>query len=915
MVGDTTDKIEGIKGFGPSAWAQVDARFGDAGLTLLDNMCREHRLIELEADSMKDKLVKRIFDNRASMQESYKLASLHPSWVNTLVNPLQWEPGFAHGRPTDMRLAQWAATKTLVTTKNWAQFTAKALSQINNSEYVALDIETSTPAESDDWLQRMENPDGVDVMGSELSGMSLTFGKNNQHTVYISVDHVQTDNVKSEDLRDFVAQITVPLVIHNTMFEGPVLFNAWGEAWKDNGYRGMLKNWYDTKFEMSYVDENNSLGLKALSKRWFDYDQVDYKTVTTVTVAEGGECAGRLIKTVDGIDYYSLKMNELTARHVFDYACDDTMTTAGLHNFAHLFMNLEGTWDVYRQVELEASYQHAMSFVNGFKLDLRKLRELKESDTAEMVECEKTLNEFLISKGWSGTVCPVYSIMDAPAIKEAYEIIVGEKLDTMVRTPSKLIDMIAARNAMLGEVFKDVDEVNKLVASRFDNSPDFNAGSPKQMQELFYSVMGLPVRVFNKPTEKMRAEGKREGTPKTDNLAIMYALREDDLDPMISSVLEALRVIKMVKTRIGLFYDPYPDFVHWKTGRVHSSHQQCATNTRRASSAKPNMQQMSKNQKIEGFSPRVREIMVPHHSNAVIVSFDFKSQEIVLMAAWSGDPGLVELFASDNPKDMHCITGVGIYNAMYGQQMTYDEFNAIKDDKAHPEYGHVKACRALGKAVNFGSQYRIAAKKLSSMLFVTETEAQLMLDAKADAFPIAERWSLDEMAAAKETGIVKTMLGAVRHLGPALMSDDFAVSGKAERQAISYRIQGSAAEQTKLAEGRMWAAGLEMRFDAQIIGPIHDEVVVSVAIADLPKFLPQMHECMVAPYGSIPWKIGSSISIGANFGEQYEVGEEPAGPGLCKNFLKFMESLKENNPRFFSLNEATLKTVAEKLAA
>jgi len=210
----------------------------------------------------------------------------------------------------------------------------------------------------------------------------------------------------------------------------------------------------------------------------------------------------------------------------------------------------------------------------------------------------------------------------------------------------------------------------------------------------------------------------------------------------------------------------------------------------------------------------------------------------------------------------------------------------ILKDPEGSQYARAKACRALGKAVNFGSQYRIAAKKLSSMLFVTESEAQLMLDAKADAFPVAEEWSQAEMRRAKHEGVVETMLGARRHLGYALNSSDPIISGKAERQAISYRIQGSAAEQTKLAEGRMWDQRLVQKFDCEFIAPVHDECVFSVAVDDVFEFLPAAHAYMVAKYANMDLPVKSSISIGRDFGGQKEIGNYPTREAITKGLLE-----------------------------
>jgi DNA polymerase I-like protein with 3'-5' exonuclease and polymerase domains len=97
--------------------------------------------------------------------------------------------------------------------------------------------------------------------------------------------------------------------------------------------------------------------------------------------------------------------------------------------------------------------------------------------------------------------------------------------------------------------------------------------------------------------------------------------------------------------------------------------------------------------------------------------------------------------------------------------------------------------------------------------------------------------------------------------------------GRAERQAVNFKIQGSSAEQTKLAMTRFWKSDLVFKYDARFIAPIHDEVVFSVAIPDLIPFLREAHAQMVGPYADMIVPIASSISIGPNFGDQVEVGE------------------------------------------
>lgn len=921
MVGDSGDSITGIVGFGPAAWTEFEKAFGEVGMAEMVRLANRYSLDELEGEAEKSKIVKRLWDGRKEFLNSWRLASLHPEWVNTVANQIQWFPGLVHGKVTDERLKKWSAQGRLVTAATWEAFAEWAKPKFAERPWIALDIETSTGDESDDWLASQGDPDGVDVIGSELTGMSLTFGKNMNFTVYIPVDHKDTDNVAKhqvQELLEYLAKQGTQLVIHNTSFEGTVLFHEFGAAWKDNGFAGLLPNWLDTKLEASYVDENNSLSLKKLSKLWFKYDQVDYKAVTTLEgpagTLVGGKFLGQFDKilvpaayaaSVDGAEptvltpavtevweRHQYKMRELPATHVFSYACDDTICTASFHNFAKLFMELEGTYDIYRQVEIDPSYGHCQSFIHGTRISLKKLAEISEEDDDTWNEAWATLRAYLITQGWDGTVTPTYSEFSPAALKESYEIVTKNPLNTSVRLPAKLLEAIkgekllhAAWQLALGPL-PDWTVLNKLVASEFDNEPVFNCGSPVQMKRLIYEVMGFPIVVYNKPTPVMKARGERQGTAKTDNLAIAYALI--DATPEQAAALNAVVLMKMVITRRSLYYHPYPYFVHWKTGRVHSSHNQCATNTRRASTSKPNVQQVSKNEKVDGYMPKVREVYIPHKKNAVIVSMDFMAQELRVIADYSQDDGMLACFLGDHKKDMHALTGLGIHNYYADEAISYNEFiDALKDD-TNPMQGTIYKERALGKKTNFTTEFGAMAPKLAQTLMVPVEEAQVFIDAKAAAFPDVVVWKDTVIETVKTQGYTKTKLGAVRHLTPALNSGDNYKVSKAERQGINFMVQSSAAEMTKLAEGRMWQAKLEQVFDCEIIGPIHDEVVVSVAIDDLFGFIPAMHRCMVQPYGGMMVPIMSSISFGRSFGpaDQIEIGDEPSEEAIRAGLAK-----------------------------
>lgn len=924
LVGDENDNIKGCVGFGKKTWDTFAVTYGDEGLWEVMRRLEAGALGDLHLQREEDKSIRLICDQEAQVLRSYQLAKIHPEWVNTRSTALDIRAGMVKAATddSDLRFSRWAGKSWLVDAKNFAERRDHCLAHFQKSPFVALDIETSTPPESDEWLANQVPPalDSVDVLGSELTGLSLTYGDNLQYTVYISVDHAETDNVPSEEVRKLVAAIPqpAPTVIHNVGFELTVLYQEWSHAQEDNGYHGFLPNVLDTKLEASYVNENIKNGLKLRSLTHLGYKQQTYDETCRLTgLADELRPGGRLIKTVRPAAYYDnndteiseeealaldaagvsvaympatetreYKMRELPASHVFAYGCDDTICTAALHVYCRLVMELEHTWQTYLDVEIDAAYMSAVGFLQGTDFSASKMRELSEIDDRTYETAWGVLRDFLISKGWSGSVCPTFGPDSKPAdFKLAYHIVTGRVLESQARLPEKLAKLMEAEGEdtlaalLLGAYKQPADgpgwaAFNTYVQRHFKGEPDFNIGSPVQKQKLLYELLDLPVRVRNKPTDQMKAAGIREGSPKTDVLAIEWA-KKFDAKEEAKPVLEALKLMQMVETRRSLYYNKYPGFLHWKTGKLHSSLNQCEANTRRSSEAAPNKQQLPKHQKIEGQPARFREVIVPHHPDAVIVSLDESSQELRVIADYSQDPAMVECFVGDATKDMHSLTGLGIAKWKFPKrEWSYEVFDAARRDKHNPLYIEASECRALGKKVNFTTEYGAMAKKVAETLLVTEEEAQVFVDAKEAAFPVAAAWKDSVIQEARSFGQVRTKMGAVRHLREALNSMDGYEASKAERQAVNFKVQSSSAEQTKRAYGSAWKRALAFKYDAVFIGPIHDEVVWSVMIRDLLPFIQEMHACMVQPYGGMTIPIESSISFGPSFGEQIEI----AGP-------------------------------------
>jgi 5'-3' exonuclease len=935
LVGDTTDNIKGCVGFGPATFEKLVARYGYDGLSDLHQMLGNSDLRSIAGlDKKDDPILHMISEQAPDVIRAFDLARLRPEWVNSQMHPLIWEPGMVRQltpEDRDPRLKRWYGVARLVTASTFKAACTWALTHIKQSKEVALDIETSTPEESSEWLDRKGNIDGVDVFGSRLTGLGLTFGLNNQYTLYFTVDHADSDNIASEDLRQFIAQIpqSVPLVIQNTNFELPVLMGEWGSKQLDNGYDGYLPNVLDTKLEASYTDENKPLGLKQRSLAVLGYKQQSYDETTLLTdVPENLPRGGRLVKEIpaaeavigvqktwshatgefdensqeivksgllsndDGSPVWAIepsdatpameqrryKMNELSADHVFGYGADDPICTIALHNYYKLVMQLEHTWKVYLQVEIGACYGNAKAFVSGIPFSMERMVAIEKEDQESVDKAWPVLRGFLIDKGWAGTVPPTFDLaITAAQVKEAFEIVTGRKMDTMMRTISKLAIFVREKEdqPIFGELLERLDKektpealegFTRYVRSFFKGDPDFNSDSPVQMKKLMYETMGLPIRLSNKLTDAQRIKGEKTGTPKTDDLAIQHALHFDK-DKAAPGVLESIQTIKQCGTRNKLYYKPYRNFQHWSDGLLHPSTNQCATVTRRNSASDPNYTQWP----AKGDGLRFRECVVARGRGRVIISSDAAGQELRLVADLSRDANMLSCYIGENKKDIHSIVAAAATKYFLDREWSYEEFYAALKGEDEALADQTDVLRSKSKTVNFAEIYGAMAKSLSEKLMISEEEAQAFLDAKKAQFPGVDIWKDKVVSFAHQNGYSLTMLGARRHLRDILVSGDSWEIGRAERQLSNFEIQSSGAEAIKIALGKVAFSGLMRRCDVHILGSIHDELVLdcpeehSFEVArELVKFLEAQYANMIVPFVS-------ETTIGLDFGHQLKL--------------------------------------------
>ena len=898
LVGDTSDNIKGCKGFGEKAFVKLMINRA----TELDDLIEEIKAKELhnlDLDEYPD--LKLLVANADMVYTSWACAQFYPERVNTNWNPLEVRAQVVSVRDEwHHTLSRFAPTKQLITDP--AKLSG-LIQMLKKTPEVALDIEASTPDESDTWIANiMANKTDkkrapFDTMGFELTGMSLTFGNNMQHTVYLPVDHAGGPNLTGEQVCNVVEELPedVDVLIHNTAFELPALYNEWG---------GWVQGAVDTVIMKSYVDENTSGGLKPSVKQYFGYKQQTFDEVTMMrgpigTLPEGGKPVKKATKkqleegkrqaVPEGHEELQYKMNQLTAAQVFDYGCDDTICTAALGNRLRFTMELEHTWGVFREVELPAQYWVAEAFVKGIDIDWVRLAELEAEDAKAYVKPAKILDDYLRKIQWRGCNYIPFELTNE-GVRLAFGIFMPElePLKTSAKTEKGLIaacrkagavglaDQLAAGN--LGEI----DESARL---EFVSKPDFDIGKAEHKRELFYETMGLPIRFRTRVTDGQRAKGQKDGTPQTDTFAVDHFLKLD-LDPTSEEhkVLSALRTMDQINTRQSLYYTPYPLLRHWKTGKIHPSLGQSKAATRRFTPNNPNVNQLPK----KGEGKKVREI-VRAPKGQLVCAMDFKGQELRLAAERSQDENLLSCYVGDNLKDPHSLTatGIAVKRELLGLTV-YEQFERArsKGDKV------AKATRDTAKTVNFSTQYLCMPPKLAKTLVCSVEDAADFIEAKNEVYFGLHAWQLATIEKSHEIGYTSTLMGARRHLHHKLSDNRKFVALEAERQGVNYEIQGSGGEQTKLSINDMWMAEIFERPSTSFIMPVHDEAVFLVP-EDPELLIPclkELHGFMVQKYSTMEVPAESDISIGDTFGTLIEVGDTPTDEAILEALNKVKEA-------------------------
>ncbi|TSA15891.1 MAG: DNA polymerase I [Betaproteobacteria bacterium] len=375
-----------------------------------------------------------------------------------------------------------------------------------------------------------------------------------------------------------------------------------------------------------------------------------------------------------------------------------------------------------------------------------------------------------------------------PGLEYVYrkiELPVREVLFRMERT-GVLIDaaLLEAQSHELGQKMMELEQRAYAEAGQ-----PFNLNSPKQIGEIFFDRLQLPVL--------KKTPG---GAPSTDE-EVLERLAADY--PLPKTLLEYRALTKLKST----YTDKLPRMVNPATGRVHTNYAQATAVTGRLASTDPNLQNIPV-RTAEG--RRIREAFIAP-AGCVIVSADYSQIELRIMAHISGDENLLRAFAAG--EDVHRATAAEIFNRSL-HEVTPEE-------------------RRYAKVINFGLIYGMSAFGVAQALGLERATAQAYIDSYFTRYPGVARYMQQTREQARERGYVETVFGRRLWLSEIRAANSGRRQG-AERAAINAPMQGTAADLIKLSMIAVQDWLEREQLSAKLVMQVHDELVLEVPQSELP---------------------------------------------------------------------------------
>ncbi|MBU5440045.1 DNA polymerase I [Tissierella sp. MSJ-40] len=326
------------------------------------------------------------------------------------------------------------------------------------------------------------------------------------------------------------------------------------------------------------------------------------------------------------------------------------------------------------------------------------------------------------------------------------------------------------------------NEIEKLTKEIYELAGlEFNINSPKQLGEILFDRLSLPVI-------------KKTKTGYSTDAEVLDKLKNQH--PIVNNILRYRQIVKLKSTYI----DGLMTLVDKDTNRIHSSFNQTITNTGRISSTEPNLQNIPI--KTED-GRKIRKAFVPENNDYLLVDGDYSQIELRVLAHISKDSKLIDAFKHN--EDIH-------------QKTASEVFKVEKEEVT-------SLMRSRAKAVNFGIVYGISDYGLSRDLNISRKEAKEYIENYLENYDLVKKYMEDIVEEGKEKGYVETILNRRRYI-PELKAKNFNVKSFGERIAMNTPIQGSAADIIKMAMVKVYNELKSRKLKSRLILQVHDELII-----------------------------------------------------------------------------------------
>lgn len=353
----------------------------------------------------------------------------------------------------------------------------------------------------------------------------------------------------------------------------------------------------------------------------------------------------------------------------------------------------------------------------------------------------------------------------------------------------------------LGKLSEECDVKTKLITSRIFSlsQSEFNINSPKQLSEVLFVKLKLPV-----------IKRTKTGFSTDEEVLSKLALKHE----IAQVILEYRQITKLKSTYI----DALPKLVNNKTNRLHTTFNQTGAETGRLSSNNPNLQNIPIRTEL---GREIRRAFIPFSQQDELLSADYSQIELRILAHLSEDENLIKAFKED--EDIHAYTAGLIFD--------------VPENKVDAQM------RNAAKRVNFGIIYGISAFGLAKDLGVGNPEAQDFIDRYFLRYPKVKSFMDSQIKKAQESGYVKTVFNRRRYI-PEINSKNIGLRQFAERQAINTPVQGSAADLMKMAMIKIADIITQKKLRSRMIITVHDELVFNVPSDERAQMVPLVREAM-----------------------------------------------------------------------